>query len=216
MMRSTCKQRTNCDISLVGFWVQADPSDQSASQLKEDRFCESVGRALGGETITVKADWFTCLLARFVLGVDPSSSEIIGVLAERLLEWGVQDEGIALEILESMPRLTTAKRVFELFPLSHLHAELDVAIWAGRPSEAMEQVIGLAYAKGQSTSARLQGVGALCSECATDLVRGGCELSLACRGSRAHAGIHGIHDEEIIHAMALADGSALGFGGNSA
>lgn len=127
-MRPTCKQPTKRDISLVGFPVQADLSDQSASQLKEGRFCESVGKARAGETITVKADWFTCPLARFVPGVDPSSSEIIGVLAERLLDWGVPDEGIALEILESMPRLTTAKRVFEFFPLSRLHEEPDVAI----------------------------------------------------------------------------------------
>jgi len=163
------------------------------------RICDLLGEALNGDLAAIADDDIGCPLARFVLGVDSPTIKTRTVLIEKLVGWGVANEQIADRILDSMPRLPLARRVFEFAPIDQLGPEFDVALSVGAPGVVMERIIGFSYALGEQTRADMSGVAGVCGECIARVLRdGGAWISTGCRGSRPRAQIR---DGELLHVM---------------
>jgi uncharacterized protein (DUF169 family) len=153
------------------------------------KHCSAVGLARTGERFYIQTNDISCPLARYNLGLQEPDNKFMHELARTLVGWGdAKSEDIGLKYLQTLPKLTYAKKYILYFPVPDNEYEPDVIIEISTPHDLMLRVRELTAITGASIEGYMSGVGAMCGECtAYPILTGKPNVSVGCTGSRPGA-----------------------------
>ncbi|UCF10290.1 MAG: DUF169 domain-containing protein [Candidatus Bipolaricaulota bacterium] len=150
------------------------------------RHCTHAATAQAGACVWASDQDISCPLARFVLGLDPASPEVIDALAAEIVDWGfAADEHLARQFVGGLWTIPHGEKILVYGPPDRLPDEPDVTIEILTPHEAMRALVSNTHRAGLRALGDMSGVGALCAECtAYPLHSERVAISVGCPGSR--------------------------------